>query len=112
MIGLKDITHISRTDNGFTTNALRGSWQGVNAYKLAALGIAPNDRIVVRIPLDILGDVKIKKNDFIALGDVDVSGKSEKEIVTALGDSVIRVNSISRYDALSSQTNHLEVSGA
>lgn len=112
MIGLKDITHISRTDNGFTTNALRGSWQGANAYKLAALGIAPNDRIVVRIPLDILGDVQIKKNDFIALGNVDVNGKSEREIVTALGDSIIRVNSVSLYDALSSQTNHLEVSGA
>lgn len=112
MIGLKQITHITRTDSGFVTHSLQGNWQGINAIKAAALGNVPNDKIIVRIPLDILGDVKIKKGDFIVLGEADISGMNEKQIFATFGSDIIKVNAVRLCDGLSKRVNHLEVSGA
>lgn len=117
MIGLKELTHITRDDDGaFVTHSLRGNWQGVNAMKSASVGAdhgnVPNHSVVVRIPLDILGDIVINKNDFIVLGAAEVGGMTQKQLFAAYDGHIVRVNAVQLWDGLSARVNHLEVSGS
>ena len=114
MIGLQTVTHIAKTDTGFAAHELRGNWQGFNAMKTAGLGNMPDNAIVVRIPLDILGSVVIRKNDLIVKGTVqDVTSDTEKQIYEKYGSSgIIRVRAVRLCDGLSERVNHLEVTGS
>lgn len=115
MIGLQSLTLIQRTDNGFTTALLKGNWQGVSAMKAAALGNVPDNSVVVRIPLNLLGSVTVKNNDLIVKGNVEISAAmiNEKQIYAAHGSNgIIRVRSVRICDGLSVRVNHLEVVGS
>lgn len=115
MIGLQSLTLIQKNDNGFTVTALTGNWQGASAMKAAALGNVPDNSAVVRIPLDLLGSVTIRKNDLIVKGIVEITAAmtTEKQIYAAYGSSgMIRVRSVRVCGGLSDRVNHLEVIGS
>ena len=115
MIGLQSLTLIQRTDTGFTYTLLKGNWQGVNAMKAAALGNVPDNSVVVRIPLNLLGSVTVNKNDLIVKGIVGITPTmtNEKQICAAYkSNGVIRVRSVRVCNGLSARVNHLEVVGS
>ncbi len=115
MIGLQSLTLIQKTDNGFTSTLLKGNWQGVSAMKAAALGNVPDNSVVVRIPLNLLGSVTVNKNDLIVKGIVGITPTmtTEKQIYAAHGgNGIIRVRSVRVCDGLSNRVNHLEVVGS
>lgn len=115
MIGLQSLTLIRKTGNGFATFLLKGNWQGVNAMKAAALGNVPDNSVVVRIPLNILGSVTVNKNDLIVKGIFGITPTmmTDKQIYAAHGgNGIIRVRSVRVCDGLSNRVNHLEVIGS
>lgn len=113
MLNLQPVTHIFNSGDGLASEVLYANWQGVNAMKAAALGNVPDNSAIVRIPLDILGDVKIKKNDLLALGAVEIAaGATAKQICMAHEGNIIRVRSVRVCGGLSDRVNHLEVVGS
>lgn len=114
MLGLKELTLIKRDENNGKLKAyhIRGSWQGTSAIKAAALGTAFANSITVRIPLAELDGIAIAQHDIIAIGNVDVKDRTEKQLLGELGLSAVRISSISVHDTLSAKVNHVEVVGA
>ena len=113
MLNLQLVTHIFNSGDDLASEVLYANWQGVNAMKAAALGNAPDNSVVVRIPLQNTCDAVIKKNDLLVLGTVEIAaGATAKQLVAAHEGHIIRVRSVRVCGGLSDRVNHLEVIGS